>query len=453
MRITPTRTYDQMEYLINNSSQNINSLSQSVASGKSMQSPSDNPSSWSQATSLQQKLTEYGTLNGNLSFAQNFGDATESTLTQLSNLITKAQNIATSSLNGSQSSATEQDANVNSLNQLLAEATNLVNTQYDGRYIFSVNGQASAAQSANIGVADTATNISANPGDAGTVLKINGQTAFTVPPGGMTLTQMAASINNLDTGATPTGVNASILQTSAGNYSLVLANDTPGTQPINLFGTTLTNGGTAVFSTDANGDANNLMPTTTPVSLTTNSSNTDFPNDVTAVNVNGIPITAANGAVTNATPSTGLMNNLNQQLTVRTSPSNQQTVNANGQAVLFGDPTQPQTNLLYQLYELKEAVKTGDTATIQTQAQNLDAAQNRIGSQTSLVGTQLASISDQQNLYTSITTDAQSQLSNLQDANMATVATELQQKQTAFQAAIEVTGMLDQNIADALNYL
>ncbi len=111
-----------------------------------------------------------------------------------------------------------------------------------------------SAQSANIPVADTNT----NTGDANTTFTINGQTAFTVPPGGMTLTQMAAAINGLDTGATPTGVNAKIVQTSTSNYSLVLANDKTGTQPINLSDSTFTNGGKAVFAVDGGGNATNL---------------------------------------------------------------------------------------------------------------------------------------------------------------------------------------------------
>jgi flagellar hook-associated protein 1 FlgK len=153
------------------------------------------------------------------------------------------------------SSVTNYSSQLDTFKNALASQVNAAYTSGKAttQAVFNVNGDTATTQSATIAVADTNTALGAGAGD---YLEINGKAtaAFTAAT---TLQQVATSINALDTGASPTGVTASIAQTSGG-YGLVLTNDAAGATPINLGGSKITNG-VPLFSTDASGNAKTVI--------------------------------------------------------------------------------------------------------------------------------------------------------------------------------------------------
>ena len=129
-----------------------------------------------------------------------------------------------------------------------------------------------------------------------------------------------------------------------------------------------------------------------------------------------------------------------QDLEVRTGNGVRQAVNINGQDV-FGNPDNT-SGILYELLQLKNAVRDGDTTAIQQQEAAIDASYQNLQHQSAIVGTRLEAFDEKKSLLDSIKIDDQSQLSDIADADMAEVISQLQQKQTVFQAVLRVTGLL-----------
>jgi flagellar hook-associated protein 3 FlgL len=129
-----------------------------------------------------------------------------------------------------------------------------------------------------------------------------------------------------------------------------------------------------------------------------------------------------------------------QDLEVRVGNGVHQKINLNGQDV-FGDPSQ-NTGILHELLQLKNAVRDGNITAIQQQETAIDASYQNLQRQSAIVGTSQEALDDKKSLLDSIKINDQSQLSDIADADMAEVISQLQQKQTVFQAVLRVTGML-----------
>jgi len=144
-------------------------------------------------------------------------------------------------------------------------------------------------------------------------------------------------------------------------------------------------------------------------------------------------------------------------LEVRTGKSSRQTVNLNGDSVfsVTDSSTGTTTNILKILARLRDSVSdsitSGDVKPIQDSLQLVEAAQQQITSQQALVGTRLTSLERQQQALANLTLSHQGDLAEITEADYLEVVTQLQQKQTAFEAALRVTSML--NDLNLLNFL
>jgi flagellar hook-associated protein 3 FlgL len=109
-------------------------------------------------------------------------------------------------------------------------------------------------------------------------------------------------------------------------------------------------------------------------------------------------------------------------------------------------------NVLQVIAGLGQALQTGDSATVSSDITTLNDAYNHINNEAAINGATLSDLSTQKSAIDVMQTDAQSTLSNLQDTDIAEATTKLSQAQTAFQAALQVTGMLDNlNLASYLS--
>ena len=98
--------------------------------------------------------------------------------------------------------------------------------------------------------------------------------------------------------------------------------------------------------------------------------------------------------------------------------------------------------MLQEIWGLKQAIQNGDSATISSKLTTLDDAFNHINNESTTIGSMLSELTTQQSAINAFQTNEQSTLSNLQDTDVASATIKLQQAQTAFQAALQVTSML-----------
>jgi flagellar hook-associated protein 3 FlgL len=296
MRITLNMQTNQTLLTLNDQQEQINQLSQQISSGVKLSSPSDDPYDWAQAMDLNQGLQEYSSILSGISFGTGWAKATSSALSQLSNLVSQAQQIAVSA--SSATGVSNSASLAGEVSGILQQAVSLANSQYGDQYIF-----------------------------AGT-----------------------------STGSAPFSID-----------------DTTGavTGPV---------------------DQNSIMVKTGTCDASGGGS--------TAVNLTGNDVFSF------------------------TSGGNT-------------------LNVLQVIWGLGQAIQSGDSATITSDVNTLNDAYSHITNESAINGTTLSDLSTQQSAITAMQTSEQSTLSSLEETNVADATTKLSQAQTAFQAALQVTGMLD----------
>ncbi len=296
MRITLDMQTDQNLLTINDQQEQINQLSQQISSGQKLSSPSDDPYDWAQAMNLNQGLQEYTSILSGISFGTGWCQATGSALSQLSNLVSQAQQIAVSA--GSETGISNSANLASEVNGILQQAVSLANSQYGDQYIFAGTSTSTAPYSI-----DDTTGAVTGPADQSSILVKTG-------------------------------------------------------------------------TCDASGGGS------------------------TAVNLTGNDVfTFSSGGST--------------------------------------------LNVLQVIWGLGQAIQSGDSATVSSDINTLTDAYNSINNESAVNGATLSDLTGQQSAINVMQTNTKSTLSNLQDTDMATATTKLSQAQTAFQAALQVTGMLD----------
>lgn len=135
------------------------------------------------------------------------------------------------------------------------------------------------------------------------------------------------------------------------------------------------------------------------------------------------------------------------ELQVRVGNGTLQTVNRNGIEV-FGDES---GGLLKQLLDLRDALTDGDTDALSNLVGELGTSYADLQNQSSIVGSRLDGLDAKKEMYDSIKVQQESQLSDVADADMAEVITQLSQKTTLFEAVLSVTSMVkDLNLTQYL---
>jgi flagellar hook-associated protein 3 FlgL len=127
------------------------------------------------------------------------------------------------------------------------------------------------------------------------------------------------------------------------------------------------------------------------------------------------------------------------------------TVNLSGDQAFNFQSGGSTLNVIQEVWQLKQAISTGDTTTIEAKLGTLDTAFQYIGEQSVITGSRESTLAGQKSAIDAFKTDSQTRLSDLSDTDMADAITQLQQHKTAYQAALQVTGMMD-NLS-LLNYI
>ena len=99
--------------------------------------------------------------------------------------------------------------------------------------------------------------------------------------------------------------------------------------------------------------------------------------------------------------------------------------------------------MLQEIWGLGQDIQKGDSAAISGDMTTLHDAFNHVNNESAVNGATLSDLTDQQSAISVIQTNEKSTRSNLEDTDMAAATTKLTQAQTAYQAALEVAGVLD----------
>lgn len=136
MRTTTLGSTTSMLNYITSGESRYYKLAEMASSGLKLTTPSENPNGARTVLNINSKLSQLDSYKNNMELAQNELDVSDNTFSSLTDAIQAASDLATQAANGTYSS---QDlANFKTqIDQIMANVTDLANTQYNGNYIFS----------------------------------------------------------------------------------------------------------------------------------------------------------------------------------------------------------------------------------------------------------------------------------------------------------------------------
>ncbi len=92
---------------------------------------------------------------------------------------------------------------------------------------------------------------------------------------------------------------------------------------------------------------------------------------------------------------------------------------------------------------LRKAIEAHDTKAIEKEMGYIYIALENFSKQTSQVGIRMSGLERRQSALDAMEIEQTSLLSEVEDADLVEIVTQLQQKQTSFEAALRVTAMMD----------
>lgn len=135
MRVTNKMlSYNFLKDMRNNLN-NMKTLQQQLTSGKEISRPSDNPFKVSRAMQLHSDIGANKQYNENIKDTINWLDTTDTALGQAGNVVQRIRELLLSSGNAGYGSS-ERKAIKDEINQKIGEFSQILNTNFDGKYIF-----------------------------------------------------------------------------------------------------------------------------------------------------------------------------------------------------------------------------------------------------------------------------------------------------------------------------
>ena len=115
--------------------ENLRTLQQQMTSGKEIRRPSDNPFKVARAMQLHSNINANKQYNENISDTINWLDTTDTALGQATNVLQRVRELTVSAGNAAYGSG-ERKAIKDEINQRIEELAQIMNTSFDGKYIF-----------------------------------------------------------------------------------------------------------------------------------------------------------------------------------------------------------------------------------------------------------------------------------------------------------------------------
>jgi flagellar hook-associated protein 3 FlgL len=126
-------------------------------------------------------------------------------------------------------------------------------------------------------------------------------------------------------------------------------------------------------------------------------------------------------------------------------------INITGDKLLKGTGIYGSVDILQTFDNLITAINNNDTTTIQSEAEKLDTAMKQVSNAVSDVGNRLSRLDSAKTMITQNQNTLSGIMSGTQEVDMIKAATELNQQQTAFEAALAATAKISQ--LSLLDYL
>ncbi len=389
MQVTPITIRNSLLQNMQTQYQTINQLQEEESTGQSFQVPSDNPQAVTSTMSLNAALTETTAYSTAATSAQNWLDVTSGALQNMQQLWQTMLSVTVQASSNSLTS-TDRNALAQEVQQAQTSFGQLLNTQYEGTYIFG----GYSSQTAPVPPAP-----SSMPA---------GYTVSSIMlPSGTTITSTAGAAITLVPGAVITPPPSSTAMPTSGT-SLTLP---PGTT------ITLPTGSTTTLSSSA------TMPLAgaSVTSATSNAAGT-----VSTINSSGLtPLSET------VLPSAG------QPTVFQIGQNAQVTINLTGNENA-GQPTG--SNYLQTAYsalgQLAQAI-TGGASASQAMLPALQTDEGYLSTAQSIVGGRMQRVTQAQGQLTTLAQNLNQTIAQVSGANMTAVTVQLTQEEQAYQAALQ----------------
>lgn len=135
MRVTNKMLSTSFLRDMNNNLANLQELQQQMTSGKEIRRPSDNPFKVARAMQLHSSINANKQYNENISDTINWLDTTDTALGQVGDVLQRIRELIVSAGNASYSE-NERRAIKDEINEKIGEIAQILNTNFDGKYIF-----------------------------------------------------------------------------------------------------------------------------------------------------------------------------------------------------------------------------------------------------------------------------------------------------------------------------
>lgn len=116
--------------------ENLQKLQQQMTSGKEISKPSDDPVKVARAMQLTTDINANKQYNQNISDTSNWLDTTDTSLKQVGDVLQKVRELLVSAGNAAYGSSERQSIK-DEINQKVDQLTQVLNTNYDGKYVFA----------------------------------------------------------------------------------------------------------------------------------------------------------------------------------------------------------------------------------------------------------------------------------------------------------------------------
>ena len=114
---------------------NLSTINRQLSSGKELRRPSDNPFKVARSMQLHTDINTNTQYNENIKDTINWLDTTDTALSQATNVFQRVRELMVSSGNAAYGDD-EKKAISDELNEKVAELSQILNTNFDGKYIF-----------------------------------------------------------------------------------------------------------------------------------------------------------------------------------------------------------------------------------------------------------------------------------------------------------------------------
>lgn len=273
-RITPLMTTNQILGEINQSQNALAQTEEELSTGKTINTPSDNPYGAALAVQLNGQLSQLNDYNGNIVDGQAWTQTATTALGSIQSEVQRAQELVIQAGNGNVSASQRADIGAE-INQIVSDIKSTANTQYNGQYVFSgtstqtppydssgayLSGGAYAAVTRQIGPASQAT-VSVNISQAlGSDISSTGNGLLSQ------LSQIASDLtSNTNTGALNT-TDLSELQSGLDSLSTLQTQLGSATDQMSMASSTISDMQTSVNSDLSNDEDANMATTMTTYS-------------------------------------------------------------------------------------------------------------------------------------------------------------------------------------------